>query len=267
MSTVCHAKIGHSLLSVCVHVHLSMDAWTYLTYVHTCMQLCVCECSYVYFSLHKYFRQKTLLQWTLWAIQEMYPMYKQTYIHLYICVSVCKFIVSCLLGFLWTKSTTKHVPTCTYVMIYVCIYILTYVYACLLGNCNNFPLDGKNKKERTKKQEWLRKCACALTTEVSASARMGKRRKVGKFACNEHNKTTKTSRIESNRTKPTQTEQNRTIITAKNNGRNETRAQNCYFSKATTDDSDERPRSQWQSVERASEQTTHYTTPVAGTAP
>lgn len=175
MSTVCHGKIGHSSLGVCVHVHLSMDAWTYLTYIRICVRACncVCECSYVYFSLHKYFRQKTLLQWTLWAIQEMYPMYKQTYILLYICVSVCKFIVSCLLGFLWTKSTTKHVPTCPYVMIYVCMYILTYVYACLLGNCNNFPLDGKNKKERTKNKNdcenapalWLRRLRLRLLQE------------------------------------------------------------------------------------------------------
>lgn len=154
---------------VCVCACASIDGCMNISYIHTnmctCMQLCVCECSYVYFSLHKYFRQKTLLQWTLWAIQEMYPMYKQTYIHLYICVSVCKFIVSCLLGFLWTKSTTKHVPTCPYVMIYVCMYILTYVYACLLGNCNNFPLDGKNKKERTQNKNdcenapalWLRR--------------------------------------------------------------------------------------------------------------
>lgn len=169
MSTVCHAKIGHSLLSVCVHVHLSMDAWTYLTYIRICVRACNWVCVSVRMFIFPYINisDKKLCSSELCEPFKRCTLCtnKHAYICIYVCVSVCKFIVSCLLGFLWTKSTTKHVPTCPYVMIYVCMYILTYVYACLLGNCNNFPLDGKNKKERTQNKNdcenapalWLRR--------------------------------------------------------------------------------------------------------------
>lgn len=147
-----------SFIIGCVCACASIDGcMNYLTYIRRCVRACNCVCVSVRMFIFPYINisDKKLCSSELCEPFKRCTLCtnKHAYICIYVCVSVCKFIVSCLLGFLWTKSTTKHVPTCPYVMIYVCMYILTYVYACLQGNCNNFPLDGKNKKERTKKQE------------------------------------------------------------------------------------------------------------------